>query len=466
MALQFQPYANPFAKQQMEQEQYNQLNQTLGGLSNQFAQGAQANSQEKYRQAELSRQLELMDMERKKFGWQEAEQNRLNTVTPMEDPVDIFKSSYSLTQKNPNAKQQPNPFQNPQMGMQQPAMGMPQNRTSLFQGGQGQPQVASDLVAMHKQQFPELANLSSGQMGGGSQPPGMPPPGFSPRTYEESLKNRKLAADAQQAEAHANWWDKGGSTKTNMQSSTMDTATTQEQSLAKALAEGRVRPSDIGFRDRGRIVSLANEYAEKNGMEFQSYGGDVKAGMAKNLAFGKMGMNSLSLNTALGHVGDAVSSYEKVANTNQQWLNQPLNYLREKTNDPNIVALGLNLNALRGELATVFKNSSGTDQEISAWGNYLNEDLTPAQYIAAAKKIDELLTSRLNALKYQQDNVMNKSISERSLISPKSEGIRKKIQSYSGETSNIKQINSQAEYDALPSGTKYIDSNGKTARKK
>lgn len=203
MALQFQPYANPFAKQQMEQEQYNQLNQTLGGLSNQFAQGAQANSQEKYRQAELARQLELMDMERKKFGWQEAEQNRLNTVTPMEDPVDIFKSSYSLTQKNPNAKQQSNPFQNPQMGMQQPAMGMPQNRTSLFQGGQGQPQVASDLVAMHKQQFPQYANISGGQMGGGSQPPGMPPPGFSPRTYEESLRNQKLASDIELQKAEA-----------------------------------------------------------------------------------------------------------------------------------------------------------------------------------------------------------------------------------------------------------------------
>lgn len=217
MALQFQPFGNPFAKQQMEQEQYNQLNQTLGGLSNQFAQGAAQNEQEKYRQQEMVRQLELMDMERKKFKWQEDEQNRLNTITPVsaqgQDPIDIFKSSYSLTQRNPNAKQQgqENPFQNPQMAMQQPAMGMPQNRTSLFQGGQGQPQVASDLVAMHKQQFPQYANMSGGQMGGGSQPPGMPPPGYSPRTYEESLKNRKLAADAQQSEAHANWWDNGGS---------------------------------------------------------------------------------------------------------------------------------------------------------------------------------------------------------------------------------------------------------------
>lgn len=186
MALQFQPYANPFAKQQMEQEQYDRLNQTLGGLSNQFIQGSQQQEQEKYRQQEMARQLELMDMERKKFGWQEAEQNRLNTVTPTEDPLDIFKSSYSLTQKNPNGKQPQNPFQNPQMSMQQPSFGMPQNRTSLFQGGAGQPQVASDLVAMHKQQYPQYAQ---------AQQPGMPPPGFSPRTYEEKLKNEKLLAD-------------------------------------------------------------------------------------------------------------------------------------------------------------------------------------------------------------------------------------------------------------------------------
>lgn len=302
----------------------------------------------------------------------------------------------------------------------------------MFQGGSGQPQVSADLVALHKQQNPQFSG-----MGGQSQPPGMPPPGFSPKTYEESLRNRKMESDIKESESRSNYFNNGKATKSNMQTSSMESSSPQEQSLARAMVEGRVRPSDIGFRDRGRIISLANEYADKNGIKFQSYGGDVKAGMAKNLAFGKMGMNALSLNTALGHVGDAMTAYTNVENTDQAWLNQPINYLREKTNNPYIIAIGLNLNALRGELANVFKNSGGTDQEIASWSKYLNEDLTPSQYIAAAQKIDELLTSRLDALQYQQSNVMDHPISERSLISPKGQGIREKIQAHQTGSSGL-----------------------------
>lgn len=206
-----------------------------------------------------------------------------------------------------------------------------------------------------------------------------------------------------------------------------DTASPTQQNMAKALTEGRIRPSDLGLRDRATIVGLANEYSLKNNLPFSSYSGDVKAHTANYMASGKGGQNATSLNTALGHLSDAQDAFDKVGNTNQEWLNVPLNKLRTMTNDPNVVALNLNLNALRGELANVFKNGGGTDQEIASWSNYLNDGLTPAQYNAAAEKVNELLNSRLDALTYQQNDVMNGSGVKRSFLSPHGASINNRL---------------------------------------
>lgn len=217
----------------------------------------------------------------------------------------------------------------------------------------------------------------------------------------------------------------------NLQSigGTFESASPEEQHLAKALAQGNILTSDIGQRQRGRVVALANEYAIKNNMPFQSYTGNVRKGMAENLAYGGMGKNALSLNTALGHTQDAMDAFQKIGNTNQAWLNTPINKLKAATNDPNVISLGLNLNALQGELANVFKNSGGTDQEIASWREYLNRDLTPAQAVAAGQKIQELLLSRQNALEYQQQNVMGNSNMGRQLLSPKGRAIMQNLKS-------------------------------------
>lgn len=204
-----------------------------------------------------------------------------------------------------------------------------------------------------------------------------------------------------------------------------ETATPQQQALAKAMYEGRVRPSDLSFRERGVTTTLANEYANMNGLTpFKAYNADVNATMAKFATSGKLGQNALSLNTALGHLSSAYDSYQNIQNTDQAWLNKPMNWLKKNTNDPNVVALGINLNALQGELATVFKNSGATDQEISHWKDYLNDQLTPAQYIGAASKIDELLRSRLSAMEFQQSRAGG---GNGPLISPHAQEISTKL---------------------------------------
>lgn len=205
-----------------------------------------------------------------------------------------------------------------------------------------------------------------------------------------------------------------------------DTATPQQQKLAQAYYEGRVRSADIGFKDKGKMTLLANEYASQAGLPaFKAFDADTNANMAKYATAGKLGQNALSLNTALGHAASAFDSYQAIGNTNQQWLNTPLNKLRTITNDPNVVALGINLNALQGEMANVFKNSGGTDQEIDRWQKYLNEDLTPSQVIGAMSKVDDLLKSRLNAMEFQRATAGGGN--GQPLISPHAQGISERL---------------------------------------
>lgn len=215
---------------------------------------------------------------------------------------------------------------------------------------------------------------------------------------------------------------------------TWDTATPEDQALAKALYEGNVQPGHLGYRDRSVATKLANEYAIKNGFPaFQSYSGDVHAGVAKDFASGHEGRNVLSLNTAIGHLNSAMSAYDNIQNLDVRLLNTPLNAVRSQTNDPNIIKLQTSLNALHGELATVFKGSGGTDQEIGHWANVLTDNLTPKQALAAMQQAGDLLNSRLDALNTMRDTGMGRPASDH-LLSPHAKVISKAIKNKGGNS--------------------------------
>lgn len=245
---------------------------------------------------------------------------------------------------------------------------------------------------------------------------------------------------------------------TDLSKVTWESASPDEQGLAKSVYDGNVLPKDIGFRERSRIIELANIYGSKDGRDpFQSFTGSVKEGSAKSFSTGKLGQNALALNTALGHVNSAYDSYKKIGNTDQKWLNVPLNKLKKQTGDGNVVKLGITLNALRGELATVFKGSSGTDQDAASWRDYLTDDLTPTQINAAIPQVDELLRSRLSALEYQRKSGMS-GRGKSPLLSPHAAEISKRLGSSNIKDSKPKQFLSveQAEAANLPPGTKVM----------
>lgn len=240
-------------------------------------------------------------------------------------------------------------------------------------------------------------------------------------------------------------------------------ATPQQQETAKGLYEGRIRPSDISWRERSLYTSLANEYAINNKLKpFVSYSGEVKAGMAKSLSSGKLGLNALSLNTALGHAASAMDAYDEIGNTDVNLLNVPINKLRESTNNAKITALEETLTALQGEAANIFKSSGATDQEIKKWEDSFSPNLTPAQAQAAISTFADLADSRLKAMEYQQTDVMRNSPLDRTLASPHSREVFQKVREPLGAKMRNFSSVAAAEAAKLPKGTK-ISINGRSA---
>ncbi len=229
---------------------------------------------------------------------------------------------------------------------------------------------------------------------------------------------------------------------------TWESLTPQEQYVAERVYNGDTSLKDFGFRERTKFTMAANEYAKRNNLPaFQSFGGEVRGKSAQAFTSGKPAMNVLSLNTAIGHAGTAMKAYQAVGNTNQEWLNKPLNYLRTKTNDPNIIRLGVSLNALQGELATVFKGSAGTDQEIGKWMTYLSSNLTPKQAGAALPQVVELLKSRQGALGQMRSQGLSNRPGTGPLISPHAQEIINQIGGQGGQSGLSPQ--EQIEYDML-----------------
>ena len=117
-----------------------------------------------------------------------------------------------------------------------------------------------------------------------------------------------------------------------------------------------------------------------------------------NFASGKYSQNVNSLNTAIGHLNDLVDNFAKLGNEGLT----PYNYLKNKAQQAfgagGITSAESNITAATNELATVFKGSGATDQEINAWKNTMSTSASPEQAKAFIETAITLLNSRLEAL--------------------------------------------------------------------
>lgn len=181
----------------------------------------------------------------------------------------------------------------------------------------------------------------------------------------------------------------------------------------------------LSFRDRERVGSLAALYDPTFSMAEFEIRKDYKTEFTK----GKIGANIRSYNTVLGHLSslmDAVRNPELPSNPVRVVEKMQRGVSKQFAgSSPEVKAMASEDNAITavsGELATVFKNSGGTDQEIEKWFESYDRDATKQYKEEWVKKGLELVSSRMDAIAYDYERVLKRPVpSDQKIISPKAQ---------------------------------------------
>ena len=202
---------------------------------------------------------------------------------------------------------------------------------------------------------------------------------------------------------------------------------------------------------------------------------------ANAFAKGPQGNAVRGANQALYHMGRLYQNIENLDNFNgiATPLNAPVNLLEKTFGDPRQGQFEQSVHAVGSELRRVFAGAGGGSlKELQDWENSFPLNASKEQQKAYLMNGVELLHGGLDALnnQYQQGMGLNKNVND--LLAPSSRAVYEKLQL--GQNPNVKKttaqkqgeilaqpkaITSDAEYDALPSGSTFVDPNGVTRTK-
>ena len=151
----------------------------------------------------------------------------------------------------------------------------------------------------------------------------------------------------------------------------------------------------------------------------------ARAAFRKDFSSGKMGGNIRSFNTAIEHLSVLDNAIDKVPSNNMPAITAVQRGIAGKMAAKGKTAVGMTeergaLTAIAGELATIFKNTGGTDQEIDKWFQSYDPNASHEQKRQFIKTGTELMLGRLNALNNDYERVMGKP-NDRPLISDDSQ---------------------------------------------
>lgn len=113
---------------------------------------------------------------------------------------------------------------------------------------------------------------------------------------------------------------------------------------------------------------------------------------------GRAGGNIVALNTAVQHLDKLNSDIDALHNSNWQAENAVGNWLQTQAGKTAKTNFDTDRDAVANEMATVFKGTGATDQEIKAWREKMSSSESPAQLHEAMDHLLGLMAGRLNAL--------------------------------------------------------------------
>lgn len=194
--------------------------------------------------------------------------------------------------------------------------------------------------------------------------------------------------------------------------------TNAQQETIKAIAEYRFPVSNLRNKEMMGLVQRAYLYDPT--FDAKEYA--VRAKLRSDFTSGKGAVNIRSLNTAVGHLESLSKAANALDNAPVQLWNMIANKGLTGIGDSRVTNFNTAATAVAGELATVFKSTSGTDQEIKAWRENISASQSPEQLKESIQTAIELLGGRLGALQAQYETGLGRK-ADFTFLSPKSRKI-------------------------------------------
>lgn len=163
-----------------------------------------------------------------------------------------------------------------------------------------------------------------------------------------------------------------------------------------------------------------------------------KVDTLKDFASGPTSKNIVAFNTALQHLNTLNGLVPKLNNSGSEWFNgvaQPLEAGTGIGNNPSVSSFNTTKTALAGELATAYKNSGATQEEINSIQKDIKSSGNPDNLKASVQSAVTLLNGKLQALQSKWGNTFSnqgdpQGPGGKPIISPASQQI---INNLSGE---------------------------------
>lgn len=226
----------------------------------------------------------------------------------------------------------------------------------------------------------------------------------------------------------------------------------EDQAFVKGLTDYTIDPASQSSRGnkRGMLVGLAKEVDPSyDQMQYKT-----RSDYRNEFSKGKIGANVRSFNTAIQHLAELNDASQKTPSNPIQPIEAGQRILTQKLAGDSPEALAMQsensaLTAVSGELANIFKNSGGTDQEIEKWFRAYNPNATRAAKQQFIKTGIELMKGRVGSLDADYERVMGKK-NTNPLISKESEAAMQRIGGGQGRSFNSPE---EADASGLPAGT-------------
>lgn len=177
------------------------------------------------------------------------------------------------------------------------------------------------------------------------------------------------------------------------------------QSLVKGIADGRIDPRTLSYRDRTAILADVTRY--KPG--YQQFKYPVYAATLKDFSDpkGMAGRNIVAINTAIGHGGTLFELAQAMNNHDNLTTNRILNAVATEFGDPRINNFQVAAAALSSEMMRVFRQVGASEKEQKEWEEKFSNIQSAEQAKGAVQTAVALLNSRIKALDAQWKRAMD-----------------------------------------------------------